>query len=126
MILRRSSINQINHIEKNPNNKIYVSCLLNKVLFTKSNWYGIKDTNTINNTIIRKNHHHMVGVHCLCACKDWKIDALSPVTESSRIVLPALIYCKKRIYRGYNTVEIINVTNPYIIIPLTFNNIAQK
>lgn len=116
----------MNHIEKKPNNNIYVSCLLNKVLFTQSNWYGIKDTSTINNTIIRKNHHHIVGVHCLCAWRDWKIDALSHVTESSRIVLPAFIYCKKRMYKGYNNVEIINVTNQYIIILLTFNNILWK
>ena len=95
-----SSINQISHIEKNPNNIMYVSFLSQREWLITHVFCNKKEIQTITAIVNKNNHPHIVGVQALCSCSLANITALSHVAASLRIVLPAFRFLSSFIYSG--------------------------
>ena len=125
-MLRKSSNNHINHILKNPNNIIYVSCLLQRELFIHQNFCNKKETQTIKSIITKNKPHHIVGVHALCSCNFANISDFSQVAVFSRMVLPAFNFFRIFIYKGYNIKVMINAAKVKLNIKFKFCNIISN
>gem|GEM_PF-2042255 len=67
LILRKSSVSQISPMLKNQKRRIYVSCLLKRVLLINHWSLRTKDIPIIRSITIKKIPPHIVGVHCLCS-----------------------------------------------------------
>ena len=95
-----SSINQISHIEKNPNSMMYVSFLSQREWLMTHVFCSKNEIPTITAMVNRNNPHHIVGVQALCSCSFANITALSHVAASLRIVFQAFRFLSSFIYSG--------------------------
>jgi agmatine/peptidylarginine deiminase len=66
LILRKSSIIQINHMLKKPNNRIYVSDLVINENVVHPFHFKKNEIQIIIAIIKMNSHHHIVGVPALC------------------------------------------------------------
>lgn len=126
LILRKSSIIQINHMLKKPNNRIYVSDLVINENVVHPFHFKKNEIQIIIAIIKMNSHHHIVGVPALCQWSFVYIGESSPVTEASRIFCPALRFFKIRIYKGYKIIAKKNAPSENKIIWFNFISITKN